>query len=366
MKWMLKALKGKSIISLILMATILLSGYNSYASDMNDTTETGTSPTAGNALAVTDSRSSDSTAERESAKYEFNHHLYIPLLASEIPQDYWDSFYNLCDALREGKTTFACSSEAAYKWATDPITLTELFPAACTRIKGEGDDGSIPFENGIGKIYYQMPIDKYVERQAQFETIIVDVLNTYLEPDDDEFEKCLKLFDYMSTHYSYDFDFVEIMPDGANYLTIMTGKGQCIELASVYAYFLLQAGVEALQVGCNNSSIAHAWAYVVINGKGYHSDPTWSLRSNEAGDDLSLYYFLMNGERRTDTGCSVDDLTAPLLPRYWANISSVEFAAADDEYCFPSASFLKSIDEDNKIVRYICDGEEHELNYAHD
>jgi len=194
--------------------------------------------------------------------------------------------------------------------------------------------------------------------------LVVDVLNTYLEPDDDEFEKCLKLYDYMSLNYSYDYDFVEIMPDGANYLTIMTGKGECIELSSVYAYFLLQAGVEALQVGCTNSEIAHAWTYIVIDGQGYHSDPTWALRSTEEGDDLPLYYFMMTGERRAETGCAVDDLTAPLLPRYWASFSSVEFTAEDDEYCFPSGSFLEAIDEESKIVHYSCFGEACELSYA--
>ncbi|MBO4367825.1 MAG: transglutaminase domain-containing protein, partial [Clostridia bacterium] len=300
----------------------------------------------------------------EGEGYVFNPHLYVPILDGDIPQEYWDSFYNLCDALRAGETTFACASMKAYKWATDPVTLTELFPPACTRIKGEDRDGTAGFENGIGKIFYQMPVEEYMERQAQFEALIVDTLNTCLEPDDDAFEKCLKLFDYMSVNYAYQYDFQELMSDGANYLTFMTGKGQCIELASVYAYYLLQAGVEALQVGCNNTEIAHAWTYTVIDGRGYHTDPTWSLREFEAGEELELYYFLMTDERREGSGCAVDDLTAPLLPRYWANFSASEFTASDDRYCFPADSFLMSIDEEGKTVHYRCCGEEYDLNYA--
>jgi hypothetical protein len=72
----------------------------------------------------------------------------------------------------------------------------------------------------------------------------------------------------------------------------------------------------------------------------------------------------MTGERRADTGCAVDDLTAPLLPKYWANQSAVEFTAEDDSYCFPSASFLLSLDEENKTVRYDCEGEEYEFRYG--
>ena len=301
-------------------------------------------------------------AEREG--YVFNPHLYVPILDGDVPQEYWDSFYNLCDALRAGETTFACASMEAYKWATDPVTLTELFPPACTKIEGESRDGSVPFENGIGKIFYQMPAEEYVERQARFEALVVDVLNTCLEPDDDAFEKCLKLFDYMSANYSYQYDFQAQMSDGANYLAYTTGKGQCIELASVYAYYLLQAGVEALQVGCNNPEMAHAWTYTVIDGRGYHTDPTWSLREPEAGEELGLYYFLMTDERRKDSGCAVDDLTVPLLPRYWANFSAAEFTASDDRYCFPEGSFLMSIDEDGKTVHYTCYGEEYDLCYA--
>ncbi len=303
-------------------------------------------------------------AEPEQAYYRFNPHLYVSILADDVPQEYWESFYNLCDALRAGESSFACASEEAYRWATDPTVLNALFPAACTKIEGVGSDGSVPFEKGVGRISYRMPADEYVEREAQFEALVEDVLNTWLEPDDDEFEKCLKLYDYMESTYSYNYDFVEVMPDGANYYTIHTGRGQCIDLASVFAFFLLQAGVEALEVGSGYPSLDHAWTYVVIDGKGYHSDPTWSLRSVEDGEDLALYYFLMSGARRAETGCAVDDLTASLLPRYWANFSAVEFVAVDEALCFPSGSFLKSIDEDNKVVRFTCFGEERELRYA--
>ena len=356
---------NKKIVSLLLIVTILLSIISGCGGKNPDSSEPDGQDKEQNVEPVPDgSDDGPSDTEPEQANYEFNPHLYLPILADEIPHDYWDSFYNLCDALRAGEDTFECSSEEAYKWATDPVTLTELFPAACTKVKGTGDDGSTPFENGIGRIYYQMPKDEYVKRQAEFEAIIVDVLNTYLDSDDNDFEKCLKLYDYMESNYEYDYDFIEEMPDGANYLTIINHKGECIELGSVYAYFLLQAGVEAMQVGGHAPNMDHAWTYLIIDGKGYHSDPTWALRSPEDGDDLALYYFLMTSDRRAESGFVMDDLEAPLLPGYFANRSSVEFTATDDEYCFPSASLFKSIDEENKTVYYICFDEDCELKYA--
>ena len=71
-------------------------------------------------------------------KYVFNPHLYLPVLAQDVPQDYWDAFHNLCDALRAGETEFVCPGEDAYKWATSPSTLTQLFPVACMKISAAG------------------------------------------------------------------------------------------------------------------------------------------------------------------------------------------------------------------------------------
>lgn len=304
-------------------------------------------------------------SELEPEKYEFDPHLYVPLLAEDIPADYWEAFYNLCDALRNGESSFACKSEEAYNWATSPATLNELFPAACTKITGKSGDGTKSFENGTGRIYYLIPTDEYVERQAKFEAFVENVLNTCLEPDDGDFEKCLKLYDYMESNYSYDYDFAEEMPDGANYLTMMTGKGECIELSGVYAYFLLQAGVEAFGVGCTNDKIAHAWNYLVIDGTGYFSDPTWALKSESGRDELDLYYFLMDGTRRSESGCDVgDDMTAPLLPRYWFSSSNTRISADSDEFCFPSGAALVSLDEGSKTVHYLSEATEYELSYA--
>lgn len=302
-------------------------------------------------------------APAEPAGFEFNPHLYVSVIAPDVPQDYWDSFYSLCDALRAGETTFACSSREAYQWAVNPVTLTELFPAACMVVSDKVRGGMKPYENGVGRIYYRMPAEEYVERQARFEELIENILNSCLETDDDDFEKCLKLYDYVSAHFTYNDDFLENMTDGANYTAFMTGKGQCIELSSVYAYLLLQAGVEAMQIGCNNSDIAHAWTYVVLNGKGYHSDPTWGLRSAGNGEDLYLYYFMMNDDRRVYSGCALDDLTAPLLPRYWVSFSSSRFTADDTEYCFPDGAYLISLDETDRVVRYSSYGAEYECGY---
>ena len=147
---------------------------------------------------------------------------------------------------------------------------------------------------------------------------------------------------------------------------MMTKTGQCIQFASVYAYFLLQAGVEAVQVGCTVPTMSHAWTYLVIDGKGYFSDTTWSLFDPDDDQVLYLYYFLMNGDRRDSSGCPVDNLTSPLLPRYWANSSNVDFRCDDDSLSFHSFSVFESMDEENKIIKYYIDSEIFEFKYTSD
>lgn len=302
--------------------------------------------------------------EEPGPAYEYDPHPYVPTIAEDVPQEYWEALYNLSDALRAGETTFECASEAAYKWATDPSVLTQLLPAACVKIKAQGSDGSAPYENGVGRIYYQIPIDEFLERQEAFETLVEDVLNTCLEPDDDEFEKTLKLFRYIAINYNYNYDFIENMDDGSVYHTIMARSGQCIDLASVFSFFLLQAGVEAMQVGGSAPDMDHAWTYLVLNGKGYYSDVTWSLVSEDGCDPIPLCYFLMTTERRAKSGFYMTDLMVPLLPKYWAEFSNAEFIADDEDFMFPPASFFTSIDEESKTVHYRCEGEEREFRYA--
>ena len=345
-------------LSLVLAGMVLLSfGGCNKAEDSDAITDTTAGFIVSEGLDQTEmtqtetSETSAATTEITESSIEFNPHVYVSKLSTVIPQDHWESFYNLCDALRAGEDTFECSSQEAYDWATDPVTLNELFPAACMRISGKSDDGSVPFENGVGRIYYQMPVEEYVARQAEFEAIIADVLNTYLEPDDNDFEKCLKLYDYMESTYFYE-EIPQYSGNGASYYTIMNRKGVCYELSSVYSYLLLQVGVDALNVGCYAPGMDHAWTYVVVDGVGYHVDATWSLKSYLYNDDLCLEYFMMTDDNRTASGCPVDDLTVPLLPGYWVKFSTVTFEAPEQKYHFSSVSRYRYLDEDEKILYY--------------
>ena len=142
-------MKRSKIIGLILTASILLSGCSSAATD----TETDVTEEAVASQAETEVSSSETevsipeteTSEIEPSEtfkkeshYKYDPHPYIPLLLEDVPEDYWISFHNLSDALRAGEATFECSSQEAYEWATDPVVLGQLMPAACIKIRSSG------------------------------------------------------------------------------------------------------------------------------------------------------------------------------------------------------------------------------------
>ena len=328
-------------------------------SDTADISKNGAGSDVTGAAGKSDAGSGEGseTGAAEQEPFEYNAHLYSSLIAQEVPQEYWDSLYNLCDALRAGEDSFECYGREAYDWCMDSGTLANLMPAACMKISGGTDTGTIR---------YNMPADEFAGREAEFEKLVEGILNSTIEKDDTDYEKCLKLYDYMETNYSYDYDG---RPEGMNddgyiYFTLQSHSGQCIDFAGVYAFLLLQAGVEAVSVGCSDG-VDHEWTYVLVNGRGYHIDPTWALRESADSGQLYLSYFMMSDEIREMEGCPVGDLTVQLLPRFWANMSSVSFAADDDSYYLGEYSVFESMDEDRKILHYRdIHGREHLLYYG--
>lgn len=348
-----------------MLAAICLTGCAANSQPEPEETGTQTASAATETTAAKPATTTETTTTappREPCR--FNPHVYSPMLAAEIPQESWDAFYSLCDALRAGETTFSCASQSAYDWATDPAVLGHLFPVACMMISGESNDGTTPFENGTGRICYNIPIEEYTARQAEFEEAVTAVLNGCLAPDDDDFEKCFKLYRYMESTYTYE-SFPESSTDGAHYSAMRDHKGACDQISGVYACYLMQVGIDAVQVGCFDPDMCHAWTYVKLDGQGYHIDPTWALMSDRQTDRLLLEYFMMTDVRRTETDCPVDDLTVAVLPQFWVKETSLTFPAADDRNYMGDYSTLDLLDEQTKTVHYTdMYGESHEMHYA--
>ena len=283
-------MKREKVLSLVLAFAFLVSGCNKGKAETTE--QTVLSGVAGQ-TATSDVTETSVTETTASEPFEFNPHVFSGKIAERVPQDYWDSFYNLCDALRKGEDTFQCSSQEAYNWATDVGVLCDLFPPAGAKIEGKSTDGSPAFENGTGKIRYKMPVEDFLKRESDFEVLITDILNSTIEKDDSEYERALKLYLYVAKNYVYDTSLIDKMGDDENYVyaCFMEKRGQCVYFASVYAYLLLQADIDAVSYRIYED-LCHAWTYAVIDGKGYHIDTTWALQA-EGVDGIYLDYFMI-------------------------------------------------------------------------
>ena len=330
----------------MLAVSFLISGCNKGKTEATDI-----SGVAGQ-TAASDITTSSQTETTASEPFEFNPHVYSGKIAERIPQDYWDAFYNLCDALRKGEDTFGCSSQEAYNWATDVSVLCDLFPPAGAKIEGKSTDGSPAYENGTGKIHYNMPVEDFLKRESDFEVLITDILNSTIEKDDTEYERALKLYLYVAKNYVYDYSLIENLSNDENYVfaCFKEKKGQCVNFASVYAYLLLQAGIDAVSYRIYEE-LCHAWTYAVIDGKGYHIDTTWALQADGI-EGVYLDYFMMSDKERFADGCTLTDPNVTLLPECSVNKTNVKFDAKDGQYCIRDYCRFVSLDEENKIVHY--------------
>ena len=352
--------------SIVLITALLLSSCGKKAG--NDSSETKkTTPTV-TEKAKDNSSDSDPSAKPteepapvEEVKYEFNPHVKSPLLEQFYSQDYINAMYNLIDALREGKDSFECESQEIYDWCMNVTTLAELVPAAAVVVSGNSNDGTTPFENGVGKIYYSITPEEYVKRQADFEALIEEILNSILQADDTDFEKMLKIYDYIATNYTYES--VTYEGEGFIYATFMHKLGICENYAGVYTYLLHQAGIDALSIGSFNGD-DHAWAYVMLNGEGVHSDVTWAL--HEPGDSLDLTYFLDSDYERNASGLTTDDITGGLIPGFWLSNTDVTLSVPDEKYAFRNGMGIVHLDEQNKILYYADDEGTYTFDYEHE
>lgn len=349
-------MRSLKAISSVLALTLLMSGCA--AGKVQEEPVTETTFEESTTTTTTACTTTEITTTVREDPIEFNPHVYSAKLAESIGEDHWQAFYNLCDALRKGEDSFECSNMESYLWATDTITLRDLFPFAAMKVS-QADD---PYEAGIGKIKYIMAKEEFVKGEKDFETQVTADLNKYVKSSYSDFEKCVALYDYMETEYTYDYDWDTYDDDGLVYKCFKSRTGLCVELAGVYSYMLLQVGIDALSCSCF-SDICHSWTYVTLKGKSYHIDPTWGLRSESGDGSLSLTYFLNTDSDRKTDGVNFDDCCIQLLPEYWLKDSDKVFSATDDSYNeFWMATFSR-MDTDKNILYYLKGDEEHEFHY---
>ena len=120
-------------------------------------------------------------------------------------------------------------------------------------------------------------------------------------------------------------------------------QGICRDLGTLYAYLLMQCGVNAIEVensGLASSAGFHAWTYVSVGGENYHIDVTAALVSETSVSDVSL-----------DNSSLAKDC------------KEYSFVADDESYRLPEGSFCTGYDTASNIIFYKDSDGEHEFKY---
>ena len=345
----------KRVLIIMFAAFVALAGCG--RGDKNDSKEPATTvtPTAAVTEEPTATATPTSTPTPSSGPtpepYTYNPHVYPAMLSADYGPEYRETFFKLCDALRAGKDTFECPNEDVYKWCTDIVTLNHLSPYACTRVTPESPDGTASFADGIGRIYYKIDPAEFVKGQQEFEQMVTDILAASgVNHDYSDFEKSFALYNYIVSNYDFDYE-GEKHTEGAVYHTFVTKKGICCDYGAMYAYLLLQVGIDAVEVQTFGDNY-HAWTIANIDGDNVHLDPTWGLKEDKTRRAFKLEYFMMNDDDRASHGYPADKLQAPLTPYFFASQSHYDYTVKAVTFSFPADTYFTGCNFEKNEVYY--------------
>ena len=296
-----------------------------------------------------DEESADEESEQVSEYYSFNPYVYSDKITELRGDKFWKGFYNMIDAVRAGEDSFECPDEETYWQVMDPYTLNDLYPVACVNISPHGGDG-LPYENGRGRINYTISKEEFDAKRLKFEEEVTAILHECVRTDYSDFEKCISLYAYIADNFSYDYakfeDGVYDLNEGAVYSAFSKKSGICNEIGAIYAFLLLQCDVDALAV--DSPDDGHAWTYVIIDGEGYHCDPTWGLRSDDG--DIHLWDFMTTSDYRTEEGLHPDTMRLYMFYDVNGDYNETDVTADDDRYADLWMCAYDSLDTENNIV----------------
>ena len=135
---------------------------------------------------------------------------------------------------------------------------------------------------------YIMSGNQLATAKAKFENAVNSFLSE-LNGNMSDFERELILHDKLAKAVTY----IESSNAHNAYGAIVEGEAVCEGYAEAFQYLLHRAGIPSfVAVGSSvnpssGSSEGHAWNYVMIDGKYYHTDVTW----NDQGDSIFHSYF---------------------------------------------------------------------------
>lgn len=284
--------------------------------------------------------------------YEFIPHViskeYLIIYGADIEE----TFYDFCDAVLNGESTFKCESKEKYNAVLEISRI-------CLPIASEYVDKDKAYvENNVGHITYKIGEEELLEKVNKFKDKVTDVITSAIPYKEDDFILAMELLTAVANKNIYDEEgnSIENTLNLQPYRTIMEDKGICHEIAGEYIYYLLQVGINA--INCDgidkNQEYAHEWAVVELDGEYYHIDPTFTIKHKD-----SLEFFCINDEMREQKGnFNMEELS-------FAYSSKINYKIDSKKYkdLWGAESYI--IDHENRriIMTMFNSGEKKEYNY---
>ena len=230
--------------------------------------------------------------------------------------------------------------------------LAEFAVPSCVTSIGSGAfDGNTVLRVGGNAYARQYAIDNGYQYISDAERVTSEGIDTveekidwivsnYLNDGMSEYQRALKLYDWLCMHVAYDHAYLDTdVPTGAHGVygegALLDGTAVCSGYAEAYKWLLERAGIESTVVigVARSSGGAHAWNLARIDGEWYQFDAT----RDESGNGSNHNYFGL-----TDAAMEVDHRRDSFL-----GVRCNSWAA---NYNFRSGAYDESIDQLREAV----------------
>ena len=230
------------------------------------------------------------TPQAQGYKYTFQPHVLSEEYTKIYGENFEEEFYVFCDAVTEGKETFPCSSREIFQYMMNAART--CFPPAYALV----DRNSSDVQNGICYLQYRKDPAQVREEIQQFREKVTRVITEAVPYDVPAEIRAMELLTYVAHKDTYDGEHtLDAMLETNPYRAVMQDIGICQEITGEYIYYLLQTDINAFSCSAlsRDQSEAHEWAMMELDGKYYHTDPTYTINYPD-----SLFFFGMTDTQR--------------------------------------------------------------------
>lgn len=222
------------------------------------------------------------------------------------------AFDNIYDAMSKGKSSVIVYSDIETQRLFD---IVELVAAQHPEIFWWNGSCSLT-GGGILKFEYICTDSEIAQTNEKIENKAKEILEQ-INPQGDDFEKSLAIFDYIVLNTTYNTDAVgniEKYPHSSTIEGVFLDESAiCSGYAKAYQYLLKMAGIDSILVSGTaqtpNGESGHAWILQETDGFYYYTDPTWgdSYEGSGKSDFVSHTYFCITSEEISSTHKYTDE-----------------------------------------------------------